>query len=114
MKHKNFFIVPNQIFELGLKPKAFLSIAVYSGTAIRTPTTVFRHDGSSQTSAAWIRKRLTLLSKSLKHDDLSRRCADTERTVLGQAICTTLHRSWNSVEFSCGWLQIFVPIRRLK
>ena len=26
MKHKNFFIVPNQIFELGLKPKEF---AVY-------------------------------------------------------------------------------------
>lgn len=24
MKHKNFFIVPNQIFELGLKPKAFV------------------------------------------------------------------------------------------
>ena len=23
MKHKNFFIVPNQIFELGLKPKEF-------------------------------------------------------------------------------------------
>ena len=26
MKHKNFFIVPNQIFDLGLKPKEF---AVY-------------------------------------------------------------------------------------
>ena len=26
MKHKNFFIVPNQIFELGLKPK---ELAVY-------------------------------------------------------------------------------------
>ena len=24
MKHKNFFIVPNQIFELGLKPKEFV------------------------------------------------------------------------------------------
>ena len=24
MKRKNFFIVPNQIFELGLKPKAFV------------------------------------------------------------------------------------------
>ena len=24
MKHKNFFIVPNQIFELGLNPKAFV------------------------------------------------------------------------------------------
>ena len=24
MKHKNFFIVPNQIFELALKPKSFV------------------------------------------------------------------------------------------
>ena len=24
MKHKNFFIVPNQIFELGFKPKEFV------------------------------------------------------------------------------------------
>ncbi|MBE6636166.1 MAG: helix-turn-helix domain-containing protein [Ruminococcaceae bacterium] len=24
MKHKNFFIIPNQIFELGLKPKEFV------------------------------------------------------------------------------------------
>jgi hypothetical protein len=33
MQHKNFFIVSNQIFNLGLKPKAFVG---YSGLLYRT------------------------------------------------------------------------------
>ena len=32
MKHKNFFIVPNQIFELVLKPKEFVVHCVLKST----------------------------------------------------------------------------------
>ena len=45
MKHKNFFIVPNQIFELGLKPKEF---AVYTVQIADQSYTSFEEQRSRQ------------------------------------------------------------------
>lgn len=114
MKHKNFFIVPNQIFELGLKPKEFVVYCCLLRHSDKNTDNCFPSRRLIADECSMDKKTVDSALKELEAEDLSRRCADTERTVLGQVICTTLHRSWNSVEFPYGWLQIFVPIRRLK
>ena len=43
MKHKNFFIVPNQIFKLGLKPKEFV-VYPYEKLQKRRAVFVFSKD----------------------------------------------------------------------
>ena len=111
MKHKNFFVVPNQIFKLGLTPKEFVVYCCLLSIAIKITTTAFHHDGSSQMNAAWIRKRLTLRSRDWNQNVLSRRSIATEKTVLEQAICTTSHRSWNSVEFPLKSTQMITALR---
>ena len=87
MKHKNFFIVPNQIFELGLKPKA---LAVYC--------CLLRHSDKNTDNS--------FQSRRLIADE----CSMDKKTVRGQAICITSFLFWNSVGFPYGWIQIFVAI----
>lgn len=63
MKHKNFFIVPNQIFELGLKPKEFAVYCCLLRHSDKNTDNCFRHAGLLQPSVIWIRRRLTLHSR---------------------------------------------------
>lgn len=67
MHHKNFFMVPNRIFDLELKPRDFTCIIACFGTATMKMVPVFPHRELSQKSAVWIGKPLTLPSKLSPH-----------------------------------------------
>ena len=114
MKHKIFFIVPNQIFELALKPKAFVVYCCLLRHSDKKTDNCFQSRRPIADECSMDKKTVDSALKELEARGLMKRCADIVRMVLGQAICTASPHSWNSVEFPYGWLHIFVPIRRLK
>ena len=114
MKHKNFLIIPNQIFELGLKPKELAAYCCLLRHSDKNTDNCFPSRGLIDDEGSMDKKTVDTALKELKTRGLIKKVADTVGTVPGQAISSTSFHFWNSVGFPYGWFQRFVAIRRLK
>lgn len=100
--HKNFFMVSNRIFELGLKPRDFIVYCCLLRHSDNNIRTCFPSRRLIAKECCMDRKTVDSAVENLSALGLVKRLADIVKMEQGQAISTMLPTSWNSVNILSG------------
>ena len=99
MRNKNFFMIPNRIFSLGLKPKEFAGDCCLIRHSDREKNSCFPSRRLIAQECNMDKKTVDSAIKGLEERELVKRSADNEKTEHGQAISIMFSSKLNSVKF---------------